>query len=226
VGAGRAPFQSDTPLGYLRKHLQDAPPPFRTVKSDLPELPEVENVVMKALAKDRDRRYGSVLEFAREYVQAAQAVGLRNGALLELGAQGGLPGSPSAAISPFVLECTLTGNTYGVTSVTFSPNAMLLASTGYDYTVKIWDVCSLMLRRALEGHSGYVYCVAFSPYGKLLASGSQDKTIKLWDVASGTLVRTLAGHREVVASVAFSPNGELLASGSLDDTIKLWRVAK
>jgi len=36
---GRLPFQSDTPVGYLHMHLQDAPPPFRTVKPDLPPLP-------------------------------------------------------------------------------------------------------------------------------------------------------------------------------------------
>jgi formylglycine-generating enzyme required for sulfatase activity len=69
---GRAPFQSDTPVGYLRKHLQDAPPPFRATKPDLPALPQLESVVMKALTKDRNQRYGSVLEFARELASAAQ----------------------------------------------------------------------------------------------------------------------------------------------------------
>jgi serine/threonine-protein kinase len=70
---GRLPFQSDTPVGYLRMHLQDVPPPFRIVNPDLPTLPEVERAVMKALTKDRDQRYGSVLEFAHEFVQAAVA---------------------------------------------------------------------------------------------------------------------------------------------------------
>jgi len=67
---GRVPFQSDTPVGYLRKHLQDAPPPFRAAKPDLPALPQLESVVMKALTKDRDQRYSSVLEFARQFGQA------------------------------------------------------------------------------------------------------------------------------------------------------------
>jgi serine/threonine-protein kinase len=68
---GRVPFHSDTPLGYLRKHMMDPPPPFRAVKPDLPAVPEVERVVMKALAKDRDERYGSVLDFSREFTRAA-----------------------------------------------------------------------------------------------------------------------------------------------------------
>ena len=70
---GRVPFHSDTPVGYLRKHLQDVPPPFSAVKPDLPALPEVESVVMKALTKDREQRYVSTLEFSREFSRAASA---------------------------------------------------------------------------------------------------------------------------------------------------------
>jgi serine/threonine-protein kinase len=68
---GRVPFHSDTPMGYLRKHVQETPPPFRVVKPNLPELPQVEAVVMKALTKDREQRYASVMEFARGFAQAA-----------------------------------------------------------------------------------------------------------------------------------------------------------
>ena len=70
---GRPPFHSDTPVGYLRMHMQEAPPPFRAVKPDLPALPQLESVVMKALTKDRDQRYSSVLEFARAFAEAADA---------------------------------------------------------------------------------------------------------------------------------------------------------
>jgi len=69
---GRVPFESDTTLGFVRKHLTEPPPRFQTVNPDLARLPQLENVVMKALEKDRDRRYASVLEFVREFVQAAK----------------------------------------------------------------------------------------------------------------------------------------------------------
>jgi len=68
---GRLPFESDTPLGYLGKHLHQNPPPFRDANPDIPPLPGAERVVMKALTKDRDRRYASVLDFAREFIGAA-----------------------------------------------------------------------------------------------------------------------------------------------------------
>ena len=68
---GRVPFHSDTPVGYLRKHLMEAPPPFRAVAPGLGVPPAVESVVMKALVKDRDQRYATVLDFARDFAQAA-----------------------------------------------------------------------------------------------------------------------------------------------------------
>jgi formylglycine-generating enzyme required for sulfatase activity/tRNA A-37 threonylcarbamoyl transferase component Bud32 len=70
---GRTPFQSDTPVGFLRKHMMEEPPPFRTVAPGLGAPPAVESAVMGALTKDRDQRYPSVLHFARELTSAAQA---------------------------------------------------------------------------------------------------------------------------------------------------------
>jgi tetratricopeptide (TPR) repeat protein len=67
---GRVPFHSDTPLGYVRKHMMDALPPFRAAAPGLRVPPELEAAVMKALSKDRDQRYASAPEFAREFVGA------------------------------------------------------------------------------------------------------------------------------------------------------------
>ena len=71
---GRVPFHSDTPLGYVRKHLTEQPPPFRAVKPDLRVAPELEKVVMKALAKDREHRFSSALEFTKEFAGAAAQI--------------------------------------------------------------------------------------------------------------------------------------------------------
>jgi len=69
--AGRVPFRSETPIGYLHKHVSEAPPPLRTAAPGLAVPPEVERVLMKALAKAREQRHGSVLEFSREFGAAA-----------------------------------------------------------------------------------------------------------------------------------------------------------
>ncbi len=79
---GHLPFHSDTPLGYLRKHLTEEPPPIRTINPDLAGSSQIENVVTKALAKERDQRYDSVMEFAQEFAKAAQVIAEAAGAAL------------------------------------------------------------------------------------------------------------------------------------------------
>ncbi|HMD83700.1 MAG TPA: bifunctional serine/threonine-protein kinase/formylglycine-generating enzyme family protein [Terriglobia bacterium] len=71
--SGRVPFYSTTPLGYVHKHMLEAPPPFLAVDPGLFVAPEVEAAVMKALKKEREERYQSAMEFARAFAAAAQA---------------------------------------------------------------------------------------------------------------------------------------------------------
>ncbi len=52
---GRQPFQADTPVSVLYKHVKDPPPPPRSFRPALPEV--VEAVILKALAKDPADRY-------------------------------------------------------------------------------------------------------------------------------------------------------------------------
>jgi serine/threonine-protein kinase len=71
--SGRVPFHSDTPLGYVRKHMLEDPPPFRAVAPGSPVPLGVERAVMKALVKDRDQRYPTVLDFSREFAFVASS---------------------------------------------------------------------------------------------------------------------------------------------------------
>jgi serine/threonine protein kinase len=224
---GRTPFRSDTPVGYLRMHMQEDPPPFRAVKPDLPALPQVESVVMKALTKDRVRRSGSVLELAREFAQAAASSDLLDSEIAGFKPGGGVHGPTRAvAINPFVLVRTIASDQSKVVWVAFSPGGRLLASGSLDKTIRFWDVATGGLRHSLKGFLGYVNSVAFSPDGKFLAAADVDNTIKLWLVATGRLWRTLTGHAAWSYSVAFSPAGGLLASaGGADRTVNLWDVA-
>ena len=112
-----------------------------------------------------------------------------------------------------------------VTSLAFKPNSYLLASGGYDYTVRIWDVGdrdNLLHARPLRGHTSWVNSVAWSPDGRTLASGSTDGTVRLWNPQNGINFAVLRGHTEEVYCVAWSPDGRILASASDDDTVRLW----
>ena len=128
------------------------------------------------------------------------------------------------------LIATLEGNRGYVTSVAFSPDGLLLASSAIDGPTKLWDVATKRSIATLERGPRGVSFVAFSPDGLLLVSSAIDGTIKLWDVATKRNIATLKGQtagdiRDAIWCVAFSPDGLLLASGAEDGTIKLWDVA-
>jgi tRNA A-37 threonylcarbamoyl transferase component Bud32 len=60
---GVAPFLSENPHGYIMKHLTQTPRRFRETKPaiDLPR--EIEDVIFRALEKDRTKRFSSAREF-------------------------------------------------------------------------------------------------------------------------------------------------------------------
>ena len=66
---GRVPFDSDTPMAVLTKHVYEVPPPARTLNPDLPLA--VEQVLQKALQKDPGARYQTAAEMAAELSRIA-----------------------------------------------------------------------------------------------------------------------------------------------------------
>jgi len=70
---GKPPFDADTPLAILMKHLNDPLPLPRKLNPDIPE--SFERVALKALAKQPDDRYQSAEEMGRALQQAAVEAG-------------------------------------------------------------------------------------------------------------------------------------------------------
>ena len=151
----------------------------------------------------------------RTYTFAALAVSL---ALLALLADGSTAQAPKQR-TQFEADSTT------VFSLAFSPDGKILASSGEDQEIKLWDPATAKSVGTLKGHKGLVSRVAFSPDGKTLASGGKEQAIRLWDVKAGKETRTLDGHPGGISSLAFSPDGKVLASSGPDKTVKLWDVA-
>lgn len=61
---GKPPFESQTPEGYLGKHLHSPPPPLEAPGLHAGTGPALSGVVLRALEKNRDRRFSSAREFA------------------------------------------------------------------------------------------------------------------------------------------------------------------
>lgn len=72
---GRVPFDADTPLAVLMKHINDPLPLPRTLNPAIPE--SFERVVMKALAKHADDRYQSAAAMQEALTSAASEAGVQ-----------------------------------------------------------------------------------------------------------------------------------------------------
>jgi len=67
---GRVPYVADTPLAVILKHVTDSLPLPSSVKADIPE--SIEQVILKALAKNPDDRFNDVTEFLNAWKRALE----------------------------------------------------------------------------------------------------------------------------------------------------------
>jgi hypothetical protein len=81
---GRLPFSSDTAMGMILHHLQTAPTPPQIARADLSIPGPLSDLLMKALQKDRDRRFASADEMLAA-LDAVAALPLPSGPLPSLG---------------------------------------------------------------------------------------------------------------------------------------------
>jgi WD40 repeat protein len=103
----------------------------------------------------------------------------------------------------------------------------LMATSGDDHTVRLWDAATGKQRHALR-HLGSVASIALSPDGSKLVSSSSDDAVRLWDTAGGKVIYKLPGHGRLGRlrrPVAFTPNGKRFLSFGDDFDLRVWDVA-
>ncbi|KAK3248742.1 hypothetical protein CYMTET_41802 [Cymbomonas tetramitiformis] len=123
----------------------------------------------------------------------------------------------------------------------FSPAGDLVAASGDNGCLRLWDATTFNLLREIKCHGGdlqqdflflptratnhgcsAVTSVAFSKDGGCVITASADRTLKVCDVDSGAVLHVLVGHANVVTCCAVSPNGRWVASGSWDGSVRMW----
>ncbi len=124
--------------------------------------------------------------------------------------------------------------------MTFSPDGHLVAMSGINRTITVWDTESGALKATLSSGSEGISGFSFSPDGQLAATRDfLDKSVTLWQVGTWQKTATLSGRKrnletkfksgmsyeEEFGPVAFSPDGKTVLSEREDDLVALWDVA-
>ncbi|MCT7972778.1 AAA-like domain-containing protein [Laspinema olomoucense] len=111
-----------------------------------------------------------------------------------------------------------------VNSMTFSPNGELLATAGFDGTVRIWNLSGQELSEFNTAQSA-VNSMSFHPNGAEIAIVGFDGKVRLWTL-EGVLIKQFKGDRhDRITSMTFSPDGERLVTGGVDGTVRLWDIS-
>jgi WD40 repeat protein/serine/threonine protein kinase len=139
---------------------------------------------------------------------------------------------------------TIQTNQDGAEALALSHDGKCLASSGWDKTIKLWDVDSgselvsfgqehkratyrdLLYKGDIDGYRlaqlGIAESLAFSPDDAQVVSAHWSGEIKIWDTATGKEWKAFQAHKNGIYSIAFSPDGKQIVSGGNDNTIKLW----
>jgi WD40 repeat protein len=126
------------------------------------------------------------------------------------------------------------------TALAWSPTAPLVAATGHNGVVRLWEVrgAPRPVRRlrglgSVTGSAEAVTSAAFSPDGETLAAGDVNHTpgatpyrfgtVALWNVQTGRLQWRRRNRSGWVNAVAFSADGTMLAASQEDGDVRIYR---
>lgn len=118
------------------------------------------------------------------------------------------------------------GSAPPIIAVAFSPDGKLLASSGTDQKIRLWDTSGWQCVRSLptgRPPGEFQDILLFSPDGKKLASAAWlYNRVSIWDAESGRQLYALNGDRGGIWSATFSPDGRQLLTGGAHGVIPVW----
>jgi WD40 repeat protein len=117
------------------------------------------------------------------------------------------------------------GHAGGILVAAFAPDGRLVATEGYDLSVKVWDVATGQIRAVLPGRMRDISPLAFDSAGNL--AWIEDGLVHHWDPATGAVWVDRRVAVGPAVGIAFSPDGHLLATTSTpltDYATCLWEL--
>ncbi len=225
-----------------------APPPSLRAKNPLLS-PEIESVIMTALAKDAHRRFATIQAFANALEQAYRS------SPFAIQTERAQSLAPTAHAQPFASTEPAQASTSAplVQTMTAPParpaefqplrkqetvrrpsRRAILAGLGALAVVgagggTAWYLLAPhyppqgTLIYTYPAHGDKVLAVAW--HGTRIASGGVDMTAQVWDATTGGNPRVYRNHTSQVNTIAWSPDGQRIVTGSDDGTAQVWSAS-
>lgn len=101
--------------------------------------------------------------------------------------------------------------------------SVVLATAGYDHTVRFWEATSGICYRTLQAGDSQVNKLEITADKQYLAAAG-NPAIRLFEVntSNPAPLTTFEGHSGNVTAVGFERDGRWMYSGSEDGTVKVW----
>lgn len=241
--SGTCPFGGLTPIEIAMQHVLESPPSLLERSPNISV--EVEQVVLKALAKEPQQRFGTIEEFANALEQAYQPttplVSIQAVVPIQRVEPPPPPVGDPMSTAPVELLLTYRGHAKEVSALAWSPDGSRIVSGGRDEMAQVWDASTNKLILTYHGHFSTgdhsstvgISTIAWSPDGAHIASAGNDETaevwngtVHIWEAATGKHILSYGSHFGSVRAVAWSPNSTYIASlGAWDNTVHVWEVA-
>ena len=108
----------------------------------------------------------------------------------------------------------------------FLPDGRRTVSSGYDRTIRLWDVGTGQEIHCFRGHTNEVTWVAVSPDGRrLLSSDYGGHELRLWDVETRKQVDRIKWGTVSPTRGSFTPDGRHAVWGGSDGVIRMYRLS-
>jgi eukaryotic-like serine/threonine-protein kinase len=224
-------------LSRATAFLNNQPDPLRPAYEINSQVtPEIAELLMQAMALNRDQRPAGADQMRQAWHAAAQSLVGRN-----------LSSSASTVISPIARSTQPQGHParplaspfvpqpLPVTATPHPPATGLMATESLQAPVlprksnrSLWIISSLVVVAVLTVVIVLVAILANRPAPKSAPGigqsnpATQPSPSDNSTPSTNLLRQTLTGHNKDVNSITFSPDGRMLASGSNDGTVKLW----
>ena len=109
-----------------------------------------------------------------------------------------------------------------ITSISISPNKVMVGSASDDGIIKLWSLISEKEVKTISASQNPITCVDFNPCKRLIASASLDKKIRLWNLDTMDIHFETPIDVSVTRKIIFH-NQELLFSAT-NESMKCWNI--